>query len=192
MLSNFLVFSFFFFSWAESCYKYEKNWFLKNFNVIIELWIDTLIAIEKRRKQSFSPNNKSSFTRIIIILLNSRQKAVLRPCSYMKANISGANKYSSSMFHHEIPFWLLCRKYMLLIRVWVFYDKKMVVALVEKHSKQIFWKLKYFFSTLIVYGIHLELFPKIALTILSTYFFFRWNRFSCFLEKVIFRFLYFR
>ena len=64
-----------------------------------------------------------------------------------ESKVSGANKYSSPMFHYEVSFWLLWRKYMLLIRVWVFYDKKMVVALVEKHSKQIFWKLKYFFST---------------------------------------------
>ena len=61
---------------------------------------------------------------------------------------------------------------MLLIRVWVFYDKKMVVALVEKHSKQIVWKLKYFFPPPIVYRIHLELFPKIVLTILTTYIYF--------------------
>ena len=71
----------------------------------------------------------------------------MAPFSYVKTRISGTTKYSSPMFHYEVPFWLMCRKYMLLIRVWVFYDKKMVVALVEKHSKKMFWKLIVYYTT---------------------------------------------
>ena len=40
----------------------------------------------------------------MLILLNSGQEVVLAPSSYVKARISGTNKYSSPMFHYEGPF----------------------------------------------------------------------------------------
>ena len=85
-----------------------------------------------------------------------RNKKIERFVDYLKRRIVFSRSYPTiaremekSSGQRRTVFWIInrCRKNMLPIGSSSFYDKNMVVVLIKKHSKQIFWQLKFFFST---------------------------------------------
>ena len=102
----------------------------------------------------------------------SKQKVVLARCSYVKTRILGSTNFHHTCFTMKYPFDCCVDNIWCWSDFVYFATKRWWWPSLKNTINKFFENWNICFAPLIVYGIYLEFFPKISLTIPTTYIYF--------------------